>query len=248
MVTTEDLLRFWAKAIPSLQIHPDDAEALKSNRHTLALDTLVGPWMGPLRTAPVVLLTLNGGFSGVERDEAKMPAVRELMAHNLGGDAPLPTFATNPGGREWTERRLAQFGLSYEVASSKVAFVNLIPYRSREGARDLHMLERLESVHLVRAWAHDTLFPEAEAGKRAVVCLRSARAWGLEPDTQRGLSLFTPKFNRAGFMLHGPMRETVSFAVRRAIGLVAGVAPFLNHHEAAGRLRCCGAAPLIPAR
>jgi hypothetical protein len=131
----------------------------------------------------------------------------------------LSTFATNPAGREWTERRLAQFGLSYKTASTKVAFVNLIPYRSREGAKDLRMLERLESTRLVRAWAHDTLFPEAEAGKRVVVCLRSARAWGLEPDTQRGQSLFTPKFNRAGFMLHGPMREKVSFAVRRAVGL-----------------------------
>jgi hypothetical protein len=161
---------------------------------------------------------LNGGLNGVEQDEAKMPDVRKLMAQNLGGDAPLPTFATNPGGREWTERRLTQFGLSYKTASTKVAFVNLIPYRSREGAKDLRMLDCLESTRLVRAWAHDTLFPEAEAGKRVVVCLRSARAWGLEPDTQRGLSLFTPKFNRAGFMLHGPMREKVSFAVQRAVG------------------------------
>jgi hypothetical protein len=79
MVTTDEFLRFWAKAIASLQIHPDDAEALKSNRHALTLDTLVGPFMGPVRTAPVVLLTLNPGFSGVEQGEAKMQAVRELM-------------------------------------------------------------------------------------------------------------------------------------------------------------------------
>jgi hypothetical protein len=64
MVTTEDFLQFWAKAIPNLQIHPDDAEALRHNRHSLALDTLVGPFMGPVRTAPVVLLTLNGGLMG----------------------------------------------------------------------------------------------------------------------------------------------------------------------------------------
>lgn len=45
MVTTEDFLRFWAKAIPSLQIHPDDAVALKANWHTLALDApLVHSW------------------------------------------------------------------------------------------------------------------------------------------------------------------------------------------------------------
>jgi hypothetical protein len=85
------------------------------------------------------------------------------------------------------------------------------------------MIKRLESARLVRAWAHDTLFCEAEAGKRVVVCLRSAGAWGLQSDTQRGLSLFTPRFNRAGFMLHGTMREKVSFAVQRAVGLVAAI-------------------------
>ena len=44
--------------------------------------------MGPVRTAPVVLLTLNGGLNGVEWDEAKIPAVRELMAQNLLGMFP----------------------------------------------------------------------------------------------------------------------------------------------------------------
>jgi hypothetical protein len=88
--------------------------------------------------------------------------VRKLMAHGLGGDAPLPTFATHPAGREWTKHRFAQFGLSYDVASWKVAFVNLIPYRSREGAKDLHMLDRLESVRLVRARAE--AHPAARAG------------------------------------------------------------------------------------
>jgi hypothetical protein len=219
VVTTEDFLRFWAKAIPSLQVHPDDGPALKGNGHELALDTLVGPFMGPLRTASVVLLTLNGGLAGngIERREAMMPAGREWTAENLGGETPLPSFATNPAGREWTERRLAQFGLSYASAASKVAFVNLIPYRSREGAKDMRMAERLPSSLMVKAWARDTLFPEAEAGKRVVVCLRSARAWGLDPDTQRGQALFVPKFNRAGFMLHGTMREEIGRAVRRAV-------------------------------
>jgi hypothetical protein len=220
MVTTADFLRFWEKAISNLHVHPDDAVALETNQHALELDTLVGPFMGPVRTAPVVLLTLNPGSSGIERHEATVPAARDEMARNLGGDAPLPTFAVNPGGREWTTRRLRQFGLGYETASSKVAFVNLIPYRSREGANDMHMRKRLESFRMVRAWARDTLFPEAEAGERVVVCLRSAGAWGLEPDTQRGLSLFTPRFNRAGFMLHGTMREKVGAAVRRAVGLI----------------------------
>src|SRR5262245_10203036 len=115
MTTTRDLLEFWAKCA-NLHIHPDDEPALQESDHEFRLDALVGPWMGPIRTAPVVLLTLNPGFSGVEMAEAKDPAVREAMACNLGGEAPLPTFATNPGGRKWTERILSRLDLSYQTA------------------------------------------------------------------------------------------------------------------------------------
>ncbi len=129
----------------------------------------------------------------------------------------MPSFAANPLGRQWTEGKLGQFGLSYLAAATKVAVLNLMAYRSREGAKDKHMLDRLASSRIVRAWARDTLFREAETGKRIVVCLRSARAWGMAPDTHRGVSLFTPEFARSGFMHHGPMREKVGLAVRRAV-------------------------------
>src|SRR5262249_34503233 len=170
MVTTEDFLRFWEKVKPSLHIHPDDAMALKSHRHALELGALVGPFMGPVRSAPVVLLTLNGGFNGAEIAEAKVQSARDEMAYNLGGNAPLPTFATNPKGRVWAEARLRQFGLNYQNAGSKVAFINLIPYRSSEGSKDKkRMIPHLASSRIVLAWACDTLFREAESGKRVVV-------------------------------------------------------------------------------
>ena len=221
MVTTEDFLQFWTKAIPNLHVHPDDAAELERNHHALALDTLVGPFMGPVRTAPVVLLTLNPGFStGEAREAAQIPAARESMANNLGGDAPLPAWVGNPSGREWTTRRLRQFGLGYEDAEARIAFINLIPYRSREGAKDMRMADRLESSRMVRAWARDTLFPEAVAGERVVVCLRSAKQWGLVPDTKRGAALFAPKVTRGAFMEHVPMREEIGVAVRRAVGII----------------------------
>jgi hypothetical protein len=136
----------------------------------------------------------------------------------LTGDAPLPAWKGNPAGRRWTEKRLGQFGLGYEGAASKVAFINLIAYRSREGSKDIHMVDRLPSSRIVLDWARDTLFPEAEAGKRVVVCLYSARKWGLDPDRpQRGQALFAPKCNRQAFMHHGAMREKIGAAVRRAV-------------------------------
>jgi hypothetical protein len=77
------------------------------------------------------------------------------------------------------------------------------------------MLERLERARLAQAWAHDTLFRKTEADKRVVVLLRSAPAWGLEPGTQRGLSLFSPRFNRAAFMLHAPCAKRSASRRRR---------------------------------
>jgi hypothetical protein len=216
--TTEDLLDFWAKAVPSLHVHPDDAAELAANHHALTTEAFVGPYMGPVRTAPVVLLTLNGGISDNSEciTAPKVPGAREAMADILSGDAPLPEWIGDPTGRVWTTRRLAQFGLSYDAAAPKVAFINLIGYRSKHGANDMHMAKRLESSRMVRKWAHSTLFPEAREGKRVVVCLRSARAWGLEPGTKQGAALFAPRVNRAGY-IHLDVREEVGAAVRRAV-------------------------------
>jgi hypothetical protein len=216
-MNTENLLAFWAKAIPDLQRHPDDCAALAANRHAFALDTLVGPWMGPIATAPVVLLTLNGGLSatGVEAREALTPEARANTARNLAGHAPLPDFATNPGGRSWTEGRLRQFGLTY-ADKARVTFVNLMPYRSREGAQDKHMTGKLASVRAIRSWARETLFPEARNGKRVVVCLRSVRDWMLTPDTREGEALFAPRVTRSGFIFRED-RAAIVAAVRAAV-------------------------------
>jgi hypothetical protein len=73
------------------------------------------------------------------------------------------------------------------TASSKVAFVNLIPYRSREGANDMHMHKhkRLESSRMVRAWACDILFPEWLASRCCLTAAMKATR-RLRPDSRRG--------------------------------------------------------------
>jgi hypothetical protein len=223
MVSNENFFGFWSKAISSLQEHPDDEAALKTNPHGFPLDTLVGPWMGPIRTAPVIILTLNGNLvgNGEEARAAQMPVARAFAAHNLTGDAPLPDWHAigNPAGLGWTTGRLTQFELSYKDAADKVAFVNLIAYKSKDGSKhmNMRMANKLPSSLMMQAWMRDTIFPEAEAGERLVICLRSHRAWDLEPGTQRGESLFAPKCTRGGHMAHGEMREKICLAVRRAV-------------------------------
>ena len=217
-MTTDDWLAFLARAT-DLCVHPDDAPVLNATRHRLETNTLIGALMGPVRTARVVFLTLNPGSSGVEAAEAQRPEVREEMRRILGGDAPLPSFKTNPGGRVWTQRILTQFGVRYEAAADKVAFVNLVPYRSGGlDSKDRRLIPQLPTVKMVRRWTCDTLFPEARAGKRIVVCIVSHREWGFEPGTQQGISLFAPKCTRRQYiLLHGPERENIGRLIRLAV-------------------------------
>ena len=213
MTSTTDYLAFWSKAIPNLHVHPDDEAALKSTPHKFALDTLVGPWMGPIRTAPVVILMLNGGMAGngEEARAAQMPTARESMAHNLTGDAPLPNWEGigNPAGREWTTRRLNQFGVSYKAASDKVAFVNLIPYRSKEGAKDIRMADRLESCRVLRSWMHYTRKPRLASGSSSVcdhtgTGALSAAPTGAFPCSRRSATALVSRFTMSARRLGRP--------------------------------------------
>jgi hypothetical protein len=78
------------------------------------------------------------------------------------------------------------------------------------------MADRLASARMTRAWMRETVFEEAKAGERIVVCLRSHRHWGLESGRTYGVSLFSPNVNRAGYILLGE-REPIAKAVRQAV-------------------------------
>jgi hypothetical protein len=67
------------------------------------------------------------------------------------------------------------------------------------------------------SWAQTVLFPEAEEGKRIVVCLRSSAYWGLGRTTKSGKSLYVPKCTRGGMMHLGGDRNEIVSAVKRAI-------------------------------
>jgi hypothetical protein len=221
-VTSADLVQFWAQC-DNLQAHPADAAMLQSRTHNFGRDPIIGPWMGPIHTAPVVLLTLNGSLAGTGEEAAamKVQSAREEMARTLQGRAPLYSFQYNPAGRIWTDKRLGAFGLTYQIAADKVAFINLMAYKSRNGADDLYKygMDALPSTQYLLRWTRDTLFPEAEAGKRVVVCLMSAIRWGLTPGQRRG-SLYSPwttYFNMHYDQKGGPTVDEITMAVRRAV-------------------------------
>ncbi len=58
------MFKFWEGVSPSTKVHPKDAAVFEENEeHNLELECLPNPYYGPLRTAPIVLLYLNPGFS-----------------------------------------------------------------------------------------------------------------------------------------------------------------------------------------
>jgi hypothetical protein len=113
-------------------------------------------------------------------------------------------------------------GLDATLHAKCVAGLNVAPYKSKTFS-DTHLLAALPSSRISLDYAQSVLFPEAEAGKRVVVCLRAHRFWGLEPGQHYGKQLFAPRCTRGGHMRHGALREQVIAAAQSALGLRAEI-------------------------
>jgi hypothetical protein len=103
-----------------------------------------------------------------------------------------------PAWRWWSQRTKA-FG-PWQQLQRKVAILNISGYHSKT-FDDWHVLAALPSCRVTLEWAQEVLFPEAESGKRVVVCMRSASYWGLGKQRRYGVSLFAPAAGRGGHML-----------------------------------------------
>jgi hypothetical protein len=68
-------------------------------------------------------------------------------------------------------------------------------------------------------WAQSVLFPEAEAGRRIVICMRSAPYWGLDPGRRYGKCLFAPLVNRSGHLIKNDDNRRLIKLVRPRIEL-----------------------------
>lgn len=214
-----DIFEFWHEVGAAERIHPADRtvfDRLPQDEHGFHLDCLPGPFKGPLRTAPIVLLFLSPGFKDVDREHAASAEGQAYYARSRTGDGALPSKEDHAASYNWSKRVLTQFGVQYEEVREKVAFLNICPYKSRS-FEDKPMLAALPSCRMAIGWAQTVLFPEAETGRRVVVCLRSARYWGLQAGGSYTGTLFAPQHTRTGAMLLGPERKRIVEAVQRAV-------------------------------
>ena len=150
--------------------------------------------------------------------------VREHHQRRLGL---LPLWAPEDHRDAWAwwTKLTRSIDPNWQSLRHSVAILNIGAYKSKIVlGSGRNALEQMPSSRIVREWARDVLFPQPAKGERVVIALRAQRLWGLTPGTRVGEGLFTPEANRAGHMLHGPMREA-TLSAARAILRGRGPAP-----------------------
>ena len=210
-----DIFDFWAEIGVADTIHPADSNVMARADHGFDLNCLPAAFSGPLRRASIVLLYLSFGFDETDHKEAQSEEGRARYARMRRGNEPLCGPEEHAGGYRWLLERTRAFG-AWEQVRNKIAVWTIGAYHSRTFG-DPGLLAALPSSRVSLDWAQSILFPQAEAGERAVICLRAAKFWGLTPGRKYGRALYAPTVTRSGHMLRAdPMRED-AIAVGRAL-------------------------------
>jgi hypothetical protein len=211
-----DIFKFWSSIGPKETVHPADAPifARLKGQHGFDLQCLPLNFAGPLRSARVVLLYLSPGWSPKDRRYAKTIEGQDYYVRQRTGREHLPTDPKSLG-HVWRTQRLAFLG-DWEEAADKIATFNIGAYHSKS-FKNHSVLASLPSSRVAIDWAQSVLFPEAEAGKRVVICMRAAKYWGLRSGQSYGKSLFAPKTTRGGFMIKGRACDRIVRAAREAL-------------------------------
>jgi hypothetical protein len=160
--------------------------------------------------------TSTPGFSPTDLDEAASSDGQTRYKKTREGFHPLPNKDEHLAAWKWWESRTRDFG-AWQKLSTKIAVLNIGAYHSTSFT-DYQLLAALPSCRVSLDWAQNCLFPEAVAGKRAVICLRSSRFWGLQQGQSEG-SLYAPTFHRGGFIQkNDPLRPAIIKDVQQRLG------------------------------
>lgn len=212
-----DIFDFWKCIGPTDHIHPADDPVFKrlgEDGHGFNTRCLPSAFMGPLKTAQVVLLYMSPGYNPEDEKNAISDEGQQTYAERRGGNQPLPD-KNKPGGNWWRERTKC-FKVDDDIIAKKTAVLNIGAYHSEE-MKNHALLAALPSSRVSLDWAQNILFPEAEAGRRVVICLRAAKFWGLTTGKEYKGTLFAPPVTRGGHMIKGSYRETVIQAAQSAL-------------------------------
>jgi len=196
-----DIFEFWSHIGRGENIHPADKGVfarIDPKKHGFRTDCLPTCYLGRLRSAPVVLLYLSPGFEDQDLKDAASNKGKEYYSKVWRGDELLPDIG-DVGYRKWPESHINSF-VDYKIVKDKVAILNIGAYHSKK-VKNYSSLLTLPSSRTSIAWAQDVLFPDAESGKRIVICMRSATCWGLDIGKTYGKSLFALRVTPSGYLV-----------------------------------------------
>jgi hypothetical protein len=209
-----DIFEFWSQIGRGESVHPGDRKVfdrMDSKKHGFRLDCLPSSFGGRLRDAPVVLLYLSPGFGEQDVIDAQTDEGKDYYVRRWRGYEPVRDIKSN-----WMLSRTKNFG-DYETVKNKIALLNIGAYHSAD-VRSFGSLLALPSSRVSLGWAQEVLFPDAEAGKRVVICMRSASCWGLERGRKYGKSLFAPEVNpRSGYLLNNDDNKHLVHMVQKRL-------------------------------
>ena len=140
-------------------------------------DVIPEPFVGTVKTAPVVVLQLNPGFSLQDTASHADPEFRTALISNLSHEPSQwpfyffdPRFRdTHPGGRWWIKRtrRLAEV-IPLPILAQRLAAVELFPYKSTKYRRGCRVRSQDYGFSLVAS---------AMEREALVVIARGVRSW-----------------------------------------------------------------------
>jgi hypothetical protein len=210
-----DLFEFWKIGV-SETCHPADQSVLSRVAHGFELNCLPACFMGPLKTAPVVLLYLSFGLSEPDFGEAQTQVGRQRYQRMRAGFEPLPGPDDHHKAWDWWRSRTQRLG-NWAELQHKIAVLNIGAYHSKR-FNDWPLLASLPSSRVCLEWAQSVLFPEAEKGERMVICLRAAKYWGLGQNQRYGDALFAPPVTIGGHLKNSEIRDQVVTQAARFLG------------------------------
>jgi hypothetical protein len=220
MTQHEEIFECWSPSeiTPDARKHPRDIAFLERTQPAFDFSGLPGCFMGPLRTAPVVLLySAPGPWDPADSVGARAIAMQNWCARTRTGTEPLPDDRFWPDCWKWWKAHTKRFG-DWQNLKTKVAFLNLMPYHMRGDFKDRDVIGKLPTSTVAMKWANETLFTAAREKKRVVVCMRAQGDWNLS--LQEDGYLFAPNVNpRSGYMHLDEFSSRVVEAVNHILRL-----------------------------
>ena len=150
-------------------VHPRDKEALSGRRHSFNLDFPVGPYIGDIVNAPVIVLGANAGYhpEGTPREFSMEEDIEKQIRQNIFPDK--VDWAN--GGGSARSRYYKQVNYGKLLFTRQAVMIDACAYRSIDRGKAT-IFDDIPSVEFTRRWLREAVLPLVIEGKRLIIAKR----------------------------------------------------------------------------